>query len=194
VTDQPAPKPRRMSYRQKRWLEAYLRTWNATEAARQAGYKDPNATGPKQLTFDYVRTAIDARLKEVAMSANEILARLSQHASVNIADFVSVETGQYDSVQTVKLNLDEFKRRGYLIKKVSNTQYGIVLEVVDNQAALVHLGRHLKLFADQVELTGKDGGPIQHEDVGLSDNERADRIAALLAEAQKRLPKEGDGQ
>lgn len=35
-------------------------------------------------------------------------------------------------------------------------------------------------------LTGKDGGPIQTEDVGLTDDERANRITALLDAARAR--------
>lgn len=36
------------------------------------------------------------------------------------------------------------------------------------------------------ELTGKNGGPIEHENVGLTDEQRADRIAALLDQARAR--------
>lgn len=41
-----------------------------------------------------------------------------------------------------------------------------------------------------LEHTGKDGGPIQTEDVALTDEERAGRIAALLERARARR----DGQ
>ncbi|OGO37373.1 MAG: hypothetical protein A2Z03_04170 [Chloroflexi bacterium RBG_16_56_8] len=37
-----------------------------------------------------------------------------------------------------------------------------------------------------IELTGKDGEPIQTEDAGLTDDERANRIAALLDAARAR--------
>lgn len=42
------------------------------------------------------------------------------------------------------------------------------------------------MFTNRRELTGAAGGPIQTEDVGLSDAERADRIAALLERAGTR--------
>jgi hypothetical protein len=52
----------------------------------------------------------------------------------------------------IELNFEEIKRRGYLIKKLSNTPSGPAIELVDGQTALITLGKHLKLFADQVEL------------------------------------------
>lgn len=41
-------------------------------------------------------------------------------------------------------------------------------------------------------VTGKDGGPIQHEDTGLTDDERADRITALLERARTRRDRQAD--
>lgn len=35
--------------------------------------------------------------------------------------------------------------------------------------ALVQLGKYLGMFTDKMELTGKGGGPIQHEDVSLEE-------------------------
>ncbi len=41
-----------------------------------------------------------------------------------------------------------------------NSTGGIKLKMHDKKAALVDLGRHLGLFTDKMELTGKDGGPL----------------------------------
>jgi hypothetical protein len=41
------------------------------------------------------------------------------------------------------------------------------------------LGKHLKLFTEKTEITGKDGGPI--ELTALSPEERKQRIAELQA-------------
>lgn len=50
--------------------------------------------------------------------------------------------------------------KSHLIKGVKHTPKGINIEFYDAQAALVHVGRHHKLFTDKSEVTGKDGGPI----------------------------------
>ena len=98
------------------------------------------------------------------MGTDEVLARLAEQARTNIADFVSEEpkalmVGRGENAQVVyiesgSLNWEEIRKRGHLIKKISFNQYGPVIEVVDNQAALVHIGKHLKLFADVQEHQG----------------------------------------
>jgi phage terminase small subunit len=62
------------------WLEAYLQTWNATEAARQAGYSFPNKSGPALLKDEHIRQAIDERLESEHMKASEALALIARKA------------------------------------------------------------------------------------------------------------------
>ncbi len=62
-------KRHRISQRQRRWLFAYLTKaakWNATEAARVAGYKWPNHSGPENLQKlrAHIDRAVDARLDD----------------------------------------------------------------------------------------------------------------------------------
>jgi phage terminase small subunit len=45
---------------------------------------------------------------------------------------------------------------------VKTTQHGLEIKMHDQTGMLVNLGKHLGLFRDKVELTGKDGGPIEH--------------------------------
>lgn len=45
-----------------------------------------------------------------------------------------------------------------------------------------------------IELTGKDGGPIQSEDVTLNDHDRATRILAVLERARSRASRPADGE
>ena len=183
MTDQPAAP--QLTHRQRLFVEEYIRTWHQTNAARAAGYKWPERAGWLTLQRPAVKAAIEARIKQAALGADEVLARLSQQATTNMADFVSVETLE-NGDQVVKLDWNEIKRRGYLVKKIGNTPNGPMIELVDGQNALITLGKHLKLFVERTELTGKDGGPIETEDVGLTDEERAERINAILDKARER--------
>lgn len=54
-----------LTEKQKRFVDFYIQTGNATDAARKAGYKHPNQVGPENLVKLGIRAAIDARLKEI---------------------------------------------------------------------------------------------------------------------------------
>ncbi|MCP4536244.1 MAG: terminase small subunit [Chloroflexi bacterium] len=144
------------------FIDEYLKCWNAAEAARRAGYSEKTARtqGSKLLTNADIKAAIKARIAESAMSADEVLLRLGEQARGSLSDFVDIDpsgSGVY------RVNLDKAKERGklHLIKTLIPTANGARIELHDAQAALVHLGRHHKLFTDKQELTGKDGGAIE---------------------------------
>lgn len=66
------------------------------------------------------------------------------------------------------------------IAEISETQNGIKIKLHDKRGALVDMGKHLGLFREQVELTGKDGGPIETKDVSPRE-ELARRVAGVAA-------------
>ena len=71
-----------LTTKQKAFVEAYLETFNGTQAARRAKYKGDDNTlavvAYENLRKPKIREAIDDRLSEMAMSANEVLARLAR--------------------------------------------------------------------------------------------------------------------
>jgi hypothetical protein len=66
-------------------------------------------------------------------------------------------------------------------------------KLADKRAALVDLGRHLGIFRDRLEHTGKDGGPIESADVVLDDSERVRRIEAIFERARIRRDRQAVG-
>ena len=144
--------------KQRIFVEAYLTTWNATEAARQAGYKHAHVQGPRLLAKVSISEAVEARIKEAAMETDEVLARLSEQARANIGDFAKqafvIETdeqGRQSTIDSVDLDWDQIKARGHLVKKISSNANGPAIELHDGQAALIQLGKHLGLFAEKVQ-------------------------------------------
>lgn len=133
------------------FIEHYLQCWNATEAARLAQYAHPNKQGPRLLVNVGIKAAIEARINEFKMSADEVLVRLTRMARSNIADFAHIENGQ---------DLAELGSAGQVIKKFKRKIIGpiggehdeIELELYDAQAALVHLGKHHGLFTERIEM------------------------------------------
>jgi phage terminase small subunit len=157
--------------KQRMFVEAYLSTWNATEAARQANYTHPDVQGPRLLGYVGIRATIDARLKEKAMGTDEVLARLAEQARVSIADFTTSKivnltndkgepTGE--TIQMVELDWEKVQARGHLIKSITNTRHGPRIELHDGQTALIQLGKAQRLFVERHEVTGADGGPVRY--------------------------------
>ena len=59
------------------------------------------------------------------------------------------------------------------------------------QFALRTLGKS-RGYAERQEITGAEGGPIKHEDVGLTDEKRIARVIALLNSARDRRDRSPD--
>lgn len=140
------------------FVEHYLTSFNATEAAKQAGYKgDRNALatiGHANLKKDEIAEAISLRIKEAAMGADEVMMRLAEQARASYTEYIRTD----GTVDIDKLKKDG---KGHLIKSIKNTPYGQNVEFHDAQAALQLIGRHHKTFVDKTELTGADGGPLE---------------------------------
>jgi len=120
------------------WLEEYFKCWNATEAARRVGYKWPDKQGPRNKAL--MQAEIDARLDEMAIPANEVLARLGEQARADLGDYIT---------QGGLLDWEKLKEHGLsrLIKKYKITQDAMgrikyEIEIYDAQAALMHLDRY----------------------------------------------------
>lgn len=146
---------KQLTAKQRAFVEHYLKCWNAAEAARQAGYSKESARsiGPENLSKPAIARAIKARLEELKVSADEVLTRLGDQARSTMADFVdptalppvfktAAESGKLHLVKKVTTSKRYFK--GEVIEE--KTEF----ELYDAQAALVHLGKHHRLFADRL--------------------------------------------
>lgn len=165
-----------LSAKRRAFVEEYLRCWNATEAARRAGYsaRSANPTGSRLLANDSVKACIEQRLKEKAMSADEVLQRLGEHARAPYAPYIT-DRGTVDLAGLLAAGL------GHLIKSTKQDRWGAVtIEFYDAQSALVHLGRHHGLFTDTMAVKGVEDAPGVKIEGG--DDHTAD-ILRVLAEA-----------
>ncbi len=161
MSDDSRPVVTTLTPKQVRFREHYLASWNATEAARVAGYKHPNQQGPELLKNPQIAAAIAERLEDAAMSADEVLARLTKIARGDLGQYIN-EDGDLDLMR-LKENGD-----GLLVHKYQRTKrvtrkdehedemierLNIELYPADN--ALTILARHHRLLTDQVDVTTK---------------------------------------
>ena len=140
--------------KQQAFVEAYLANgFNAADAARQLKYANPDRQGYRLLRNVEIAAAVKQELAARAMPADEVLARLAEHARGTMAD-IHDDDG--------KIDLKRARERGklHLIKSHSVTKDGERIELYDAQAALALLGKHHGLFVERQEITGKDGAPL----------------------------------
>lgn len=145
----------------------YIKDFNATRAAAAAGYRGNDATlaavGYENLRKPQIKEFVSRHVALVAMSADEVLLRLTEHARGSLRPFYSTAGGEL----WPDLESDEAEQHWHLLKKNKIkrrvggreedqwTETEIELEIHDPQAALVHLGRHHKLFTDNTNISGK---------------------------------------
>jgi len=136
----------------------YLACWNGTEAARRAKYDGAYHTlrtiASENLRKPHIRALIDAKIKEKAMSADEVLARLADIARGSMVDFITVNG-------STRIDFKKAQELGalHLIKSFSKIKGGYKIELYDAQAALVQLGKALGVLIERQDITS-GGEPI----------------------------------
>ena len=107
-----------MKERQRRFIDAYIQTANATEAARRAGYKSPTVTAAKMLTKANIRAEVNRRLNELKTASTadtqEILEHLTSVLRGELSEEIVTNSGK---LLTVKVSeRDRLKAAEMLLK------------------------------------------------------------------------------
>ena len=154
--------------KQKAFVETYLRFWNATEAAKAAGYSEKTAysIGQENLKKPEIEACIQKRLAEMKMSADEVLILFADQARASIKPFIKVTK---EGFVYFDFSQPEALKYLHLIKKIKSKRtrrvvgHGnnseewedetVEVELVDSQAALKLIGSHYKLFTDEIPST-----------------------------------------
>ncbi len=142
---------RPLNYRQRLFVEYYLgnSSGSAVDAARRAGYKAPHPEGARLLRKDSIRTAIDARVTEAAITANEVLARVADIATFDLLAFMNL-------AQSANFAIDLKTIRqlglGHVIKRLRIRKDGALeIELESRLQALIKLGEYFKLWKREAE-------------------------------------------
>lgn len=186
-----------LSAKQQLFIDNYLISYNATQSAIAAGYSQNTATeiGYENLRKPHIAEAIQRRLQESAMSADEVLMRLAEHARGDLDDVLNSE-GDLDIKKARRAKKTRLIKKWTRKHRVFTNDEGVTeettdsIEMYDAQAALVHLGKHHKLFTDKQEITGKDGGPIEHD----HRSELLRKLAALADDGGRTVAGQNDSE
>jgi len=147
MSDEPT---RKLTPKQALFVEAYLRCWNATQAAREAGYQGKESTlaavGYKLLRIAHIAQKVKERIQASCMTTDEALNILAQQARFNACDYLIVDETTGPSV-----DFDALKAAGlgHMIKSIANLRSGIRVEFYDGQAAIEKILRASGAYKDQ---------------------------------------------
>ncbi|MDQ6482341.1 terminase small subunit [Dyadobacter sp. LHD-138] len=137
----------KLSLKQQRFVEEYCIDFNATAAAKRAGYSEKTAysIGSENLIKPEIKKAVAELTERMTMSAEEAMIRMSQFARGSLASFLSIdERGRV----LVDLSTPEAQSNLQLLKKIKQTQTTIVeditsvyteIELVDSMGAVAKM-------------------------------------------------------
>lgn len=175
-----------MNDKQKRFVDEYLVDSNATQAALRAGYSEKTAysQGQRMLSHPAIAAAISAKqariAKKLEITAEAVLGELAKIGFANMQDYMRVgpdgdpalnfaDLTRDQAAALVEVTVEDFTEgRGEDSREVRRVKF----KLADKRAALVDLGKHLKLFTDKVEHSGEV--TVKQ----LTDDELEARIAA----------------
>ena len=134
-----------MTERQKRFVDYYIQSGNATDAARKAGYKHPDVQASQNLGKLKVKEAINERLKELESeriaNAEEVLSYLTAAMRGQITEEVIVVEGTGNGESSARVETKQLSA------------------AVRTKAAEL-LAKRYGLLVDKKEIAGADGGPL----------------------------------
>ena len=188
-------KENKLTGKQQKFVDEYLIDLNATQAAIRAGYSEKNADkiGSQLLGKTRVMEAIDAKRKRLEVkseiTAEKVLQEYAKVAFSNIADFVDWSNGQITIIPSEKLTREQTACVAEVSESTSNQGTTVKFKLHDKLTALHRLGDHLGLFKKIVEMSGKDGKPLQTQQMPILNPEKLSKLnAEQLAVLEQVLP------
>lgn len=145
-----------LSNKQQAFIDSYLRHWNATRAAIEAGYskRTARAIGAENLTKPDISKEIAARKAALIMSADEVLTRLTDMGRGSLADFADVKTSE-DLKKHPRSHLVHKLETRAKKTKDGDTLVWIKIELHNSQHALTTLAKITGILSDQHVITVK---------------------------------------
>jgi phage terminase small subunit len=175
---------KKLTPKQRRFVEEYLIDLNATQAAIRAGYseKRANAIGYDLLTKTDIENAIHAakekRSERTGVTADRVVKELARIAFVDTRQIFTWGPGGVNLRPSDELDDDE----AAIVAEVTETRSengggSIKVKRFDKLKALELLGKHLGMYVDKREISGREGAPIELLDLS---NRTTEELLAIV--------------
>jgi phage terminase small subunit len=162
-------KDSKLTPKQQLFIREYLKSLNATAAAKAAGYSEKTAEqqGCRLLRnvqiAEEVAKAQEKRCEKLEISADRVLQELALLGFANMMDYMTITAGGEAFVDLSKLT----REQAAAIQEITVDETGggsgdnkreavqrTRFKLANKKDALELLGKHLKLFTEKIELTG----------------------------------------
>lgn len=146
--------------KQKNFADEYLIDLNATRAYKVAYHRVKSdevakAAGSRLLTNVNVAAYIEKRMKDrekrTEITQDMVLQELAKIGFSNVTDFVTIEGTWVKVKPTAEMPQDKLG----VIAGIKEGTNGIEIKLNDKEKALELIGRHLGMFKDKMELSGR---------------------------------------
>lgn len=171
----------KLTAKQQRFVEEYLKDLNATQAAIRAGYSPRSAKqyADQMLSKPHIAAAVAAaqaaRAKRTEVDVDYVVARMVEIDQMDVLDIMNdamelKPVSEWPRVWRQYLSgfdlAEMFEGRGE-----DRDMVGILKKIKwpDKIKNLELLGRHLGMFKDRVEHSGPGGAPIQHVSIDTKE-------------------------
>jgi phage terminase small subunit len=180
---------------------------SAAESVKKAGFM-PNADQGvlvKTAAKLNSRKDIAERIKELrekgaartTVTAARIMEEFAKIGFANMMDYVKIQSDGSAYVDMKDLTREQAAAISEIVVDTYMDGKGdearevkrIRVKLHDKQAALVNMGKHLGMFTNRVEVTGKNGGPIELSnkvEVALLSRDEREMLKSLLLLASER--------
>jgi phage terminase small subunit len=168
------------------FCQHYTKSWNATQAAKDAGYKPKWAQGigytlvHNNAVKERISELTEHSLKEIGVTRERVLKELATIAFTNMSDLASWNDSGVRFLSSAEL--DENKKAAISEVTETLTQVGGTLKIKqhDKVKALETLAKHLKMLTERHEVSGPNGKPIENKNISETTDEELDQKIKLL--------------
>ncbi len=161
----PEPKAKKeLTPKMRLFVEAYLRSWNATQAAKEAGYEGDEVTlasiGYENLRKPQIKALIKERLRDLCMSTDEWFVRTTAIARGDIGEFlendgtISLRKARAKTTLLSEYQVEESYRRD---------EQGEVVPVTKTKIKLYSAKDALKMIGQRLGLLESDTKALLQE-------------------------------
>jgi phage terminase small subunit len=157
---------KKLTNKQRIFIDEYLRSFNATRAAIKAGYSEKTARsiGCENLTIPDIKREIDARIAESHMGADEALKLLADMARGDIGELVD-DNGLLDLRQAREKGMTKLMRK---IKQKTITHIG--KSETDGDTEITEIEFEMYSAKDAIDTILKAGGSLKDTNIEITVN------------------------